>query len=72
VFFARENHHKFNHDLPRIHHKFTTKTPRFAHHFSQNPQQKHPSTTPEKNMTKLSPSPRAGKNHQPPYPCKLK
>jgi hypothetical protein len=62
VFLAPEKRPQIHHDLPRIHHKFTTKTPRFAHHFSQNPQQKRPSTTPEKNITKLSASPRACKN----------
>jgi hypothetical protein len=62
VFFAPEKRPSIHHDLPRIHHKFTTKTPRFAYRFSQNPQQKRPSTTPEKNITKLPASLRAGKN----------
>jgi hypothetical protein len=48
VFFGNEIWPSINHLLPRIHHKLTTKKPRSATTISQNPLQKHHSTTPGK------------------------
>jgi hypothetical protein len=45
TFFDAQKCPLTHHDLPSIHHKRTSKKPRSARKFSQNPLQKHHSTT---------------------------
>jgi hypothetical protein len=54
VFFDHEKVSSTHHDLPSFHHVLTIKKPRSVHLFFENPLQKHPFTTPNKNRAVLS------------------
>jgi len=55
MFLDAEKRPSTHHELPAIHHNFTTKTPQRNTVFSQNPLQKRPSTTPQKNAARQTP-----------------